>query len=479
MPRLPLNAAQLEVLTWVRDGAPDGVYDGYDHRIVARALHNRGLVEVKGHGKQWRVAITEDGAYYAEHGDYPSQEERPALGTTAPSPVQAMPTSSGSGTGPAQAPGRPAARKQGPTAAMMAALLAAPDKTIEIDYDEHRRYEQLAKTAERFKKVPEGMQVTVESDWRERTACVRLHPLPEWRMRVLDPVPVPASLRGASEVVKKLRGREDFEISASEKNRALRLAQAIVAEAELRGHEARFVKPPPKDRWGYVQKHDRNQGHVMLVLGPDEYRLSIFQISKNVEHVLSKAEARRAEQGQWVQKWDVVPTERLGIRIETHGVSFWGSEWKDTTDRSLEDSLAQVLQELELRHDAEERKREAAERARIERRRQWEIAREQAVVALTESHRAERLSKQVKKWRRAAEIREYADAVEQRALAENDEKTRREALEWVRWARDHADRIDPLRQRLSLPEPPKATEKALQPFMGGWSAYGPESTYRG
>lgn len=283
MPRLPLNTAQLEVLTWVRDGAPDGVYEGYEHRIVALALHNRGLVEVKGHGKQWQASITEDGAYYADHGDYPPQED-----------------------------------SERPAAAMMTALLAAPDNRIEIDYDEHHRYEQLAKTAERFKQVPEGMQVTVESDWRKRTVCVRLHPLPEWRMRVLDPVPVPASLRGASEVVKNLRDREDFEISASEKNRALRLAQALVAEAELRGHKAKFIKPPPKDRWGYVQKHDRNQGHLMLVLGPDEYRLSLFQISKNVEHVLSKTEAKRAEQGHWVQKWDVVPTERLGIRVETH-----------------------------------------------------------------------------------------------------------------------------------------------------------------
>ncbi|UTX52089.1 hypothetical protein [Leucobacter aridicollis] len=477
MPRLPLNTAQLEVLTWVRDGAPDGVYEGYEHRIVARALHNRGLVEVKGHGKQWQASITEDGAYYADHGDYPPQEdsERPAADEKAPSPAERPSRDSA----PAPAPRKPAVRKQGPTAAMMTALLAAPDNRIEIDYDEHHRYEQLAKTAERFKKVPEGMQVTVESDWRKRTVCVRLHPLPEWRMRVLDPVPVPASLRGASEVVKNLRDREDFEISASEKNRALRLAQALVAEAELRGHKAKFIKPPPKDRWGYVQKHDRNQGHLMLVLGPDEYRLSLFQISKNVEHVLSKTEAKRAEQGHWVQKWDVVPTERLGIRVETHGVSFWGSEWKDTADRPLEDSLAQVLQELELRHEAEERSREAAERARIERQRRWEIAREQAVQELTDSHRAKELAEQAKRWKRAADIREYADAVEQRALAEPDDDARREALEWAQWAREYADRVDPLRQRLRLPETPKATEKALQPFMGGWSAYGPESTYRG
>lgn len=476
MPRKMLNPAQLEVLTWVRDGASEGVYDGYEHRIVARALHNRGLVTVKGHGKAWSAVLTGDGSYYLDHGDYPPQPELPEQSTPA---VPASSAGLQESKKPAPKPRMPKAPRIGPTDAMMAALLAAPDNKIEIEYDEHRRHEQLAKTAERFKKIPEGMQVTVDSDWREKTAYVRLHPLPEWRMRVLDPVPVPGSLRGSSEIVKKLQAREDLDIRGGAKNRALRLVQALVAEAELRGHKAKFIKPPPKDRWGYVQKHDRNQGHLMLVLGPDEYRLSIIQITKNVEHVLTKTEAKRAEQGQWVQKWDVVPTERLHIRIETHGVSFWGSEWKDTAERPLEDALAQVLQELELRHNAEERKREAAERARIERKRQWEIARERAVEALTDSHRAERLIKQTKKWKKVADIREYADAVEQRAQTEQDEDTRLAALEWAQWARDYADRIDPLRRRLALPEPPKATEKALQPFMGGWSAYGPESTYRG
>lgn len=477
MPRIALKATQLKVLIWVRDGAPDGVYDGYDHRIVARALHNRGLIKVKGHGKQWQASITEDGTYYIEHGDYPPQAEPRAANAKTPPPTKR--SSSDSAPKPALAPRKPATRKQGPTAAMMTALLSAQDNRIEIEYDEHRRYEQLAKTAERFKKIPEGMQVTVESNWRERTAYVLLHPLPEWRTRVLDAVPVPESLRGASDIVKKLKTREDFDISGSPKNRALRLAQALVTEAELRGYKAKLINPPPKDHWGYVQKRDRNQGHIMFILGPDEYRLSFLQGTKSVEHVPSKSEVVSAAKGGWVPKWDVVPTEQLSIRIETHGVSFWGSEWKDKPDRPLEDALAQVLQELELRHSAEERKREAEERARIERKRQWKIAREKAVQDLVDSHRGEKLTGQARRWRKAAEIRKYADAVEDRAFQEPDADTRREALEWAQWARDYADRTDPLLRHLSLPEAPEFTEKALQPFMGGWSAYGPESTYRG
>lgn len=255
--------------------------------------------------------------------------------------------------------------------------------------------------------------------------------------------------------------------------------QALVAEAGLRGHEARFIKPPPKDRWGYVHKHHRNQGHVMLVLGPDEYRLSVLQIEERKEHIPSKSELARSGRCYAVPQWDYIPTDRLIIRIETHGVSFWGSEWKDTADRALEGSLAQILQELELRHEAENRKRKAAERDRIERKRRWEIAREKAVQDLIDSRRGEELAGQANNWRKAADMREYADAIEHRALAEPDDEARLGALEWAQWARDYAGRIDPLRQSLRLPEAPEITEKALQPFMGRWSAYGPESTYGG
>lgn len=361
---------------------------------------------------------------------------------------------------------------------MMTALLADPDKRIEIDYAEHRRHEQLAKAAERFNKSPEDMQMSVNNDWRAQKASVRLHPLPEWRMRVLDPVPMPASLRWASEVVKKLHDREDFEIRSGEKNRALRLVKALVAEAELRGHKAKFIDPPPMDRWGYVQKSDRNEGRVMIRLGPDEYRLRLLQISTNAEHVLSNVEVRRAEQGHWAQKWDVVPKEWLIICHETHGVSFWGSEWKDAAGRTLEHSLGQVLQELEPRHDAEERKRDAEEHARIERQRQWEHARGNAVLELVDNFRGEGPTGQLKRWKRASDVRDYAAAIEQRTPTEPEDDLRLAALNWAEWDRDYADRIDPLGQMLSLPEAQEITEKALQSFMGGWSAYGPESTYK-
>lgn len=58
-----LTASQLAVLKWIADGCPDGMYtEGFTHRIVARTLSRRGLVDISGHGPTWKAVSTDDGA---------------------------------------------------------------------------------------------------------------------------------------------------------------------------------------------------------------------------------------------------------------------------------------------------------------------------------------------------------------------------------------------------------------------------------
>lgn len=470
MARIPLNDLQLEILTWIRDGTPDGVYEDYRPRIVARALHNRGLVDVSGHGKNWRATLTTDGAHYLEHSDYPPTDDDPAA-TSAPHPRPAARKKSTSA-----AKAEPKLRKPprvGPTDAMMNALAAADGHRIEIEYDQAQRYRQLALTAERFKKIPDGMQVTVSSDYRTRTAHVTLEPLPEWRTRVLDPVPVPGALRGPSDVIKALRARDDLDIRTVEKSRALRLVEALVLEARQREYTVTAIPAPRKDRWGYVQRTEENAGHIKITLGPDEYRLSIYQLTEKLEHVATKSELTRAGRGYALPKWDYIPTGRLGIRIDSRGGTFWGDSWTDRDNYPLDDALAQILQELELRHDAAVDRRLAEERQRLERKRQWEAARENAIQQLTDSHRADILRNQVARSKEVAAIRDYTTQLQQHAERELESDARAEALAWVQWARAYADRIDPLRDRVRLPDPPDPTPSNLAPFMGHWNPYGP------
>lgn len=77
MNRYPaLNFLQLKVLNWVNDGCPDGVFDDWSHRLSARALHERGLLTVRGRGQAWTASLTDAGKYYLNNGNYPPEDPR-------------------------------------------------------------------------------------------------------------------------------------------------------------------------------------------------------------------------------------------------------------------------------------------------------------------------------------------------------------------------------------------------------------------
>lgn len=66
MPR-ELNERQQQVLQWVGQGCPDGVWEGTAHKLSCQALHSRGLVKVSRSQGRWSVALTKAGQQYLDH----------------------------------------------------------------------------------------------------------------------------------------------------------------------------------------------------------------------------------------------------------------------------------------------------------------------------------------------------------------------------------------------------------------------------
>ena len=89
---------------------------------------------------------------------------------------------------------------------------------------------------------------------------------------------------------------------------------------------------------------------------------------------------------------------------------------------------------------------------------------------LTESHRAEHLDDQIERWEQASKIRSFVASARSGSVAPSAVDPKTEA--WLSWATDHADAIDPLLGAVYMPEPPKPTHAALEPFLDGWSPYG-------
>lgn len=63
-----MNAAQKDVLAWIVTGCPPGTYPegSFAHRVTARALQSRGLVDISGRGPSWRAVPTERGRLWPE-----------------------------------------------------------------------------------------------------------------------------------------------------------------------------------------------------------------------------------------------------------------------------------------------------------------------------------------------------------------------------------------------------------------------------
>lgn len=63
-------------------------------------------------------------------------------------------------------------KKPSRTDIMVQAVLAAPERRLEIDYHEREQHQRLIRSAHKFRKLPDGTELRLEQDWREINAWV-------------------------------------------------------------------------------------------------------------------------------------------------------------------------------------------------------------------------------------------------------------------------------------------------------------------
>ena len=96
---------------------------------------------------------------------------------------------------------------------------------------------------------------------------------------------------------------------------------------------------------------------------------------------------------------------------------------------------ADVLQRRRIEREEEEKRREEERRRREEERRRIEI----------EKAKLQELENQAYLWAKSKQIRAYIEAAENTiANQQLSEDERTKFVEWITWAKQHAERIDPL-----------------------------------
>jgi len=311
---------------------------------------------------------------------------------------------------------------------------------------------------------------------------IRLLPAAEGQLPDAPPrIPVPGTLRRLHPVLAATRERHQgrrtgewcenrrtpnvlhLRITQPQLARALRIVQGIVDEAARRGYGVKAMPTP-----------GCKVGGMAVVINGHPIEIYVKEASTRIEHVMTATEQRDKQRYSYsyVPRWDYVPSSRLELHAGHPG---YRSPLASDRDRlALEDRLGRVFlrleaiaQEAEDRRLAEEERHLAAIREAERRREAWKLAMHVAGERYVEHTKAKALLDQIDRRQKAATIREFLTLTSEKVESAEEKQ-------WLEWAADYADAIDPFLRPLAAPEVAEPTAEDLVPFLDGWSPYGPE-----
>lgn len=437
----PLTEPQLAVLRWIGAGRPAGVYDhGFEHRIVARALERRSLARVRGHGASWTATLTGGGSYYLRHGRY--ENSREPNGSAATPPPESTVRSAVPGPAPIEIDD------------LISQLRAAGgsvriDAPTELDRLSYRRAVGVLRGSSKLS----GNERVNMTGTKRGPVVVKLVQDAD---SPATPIAVPNEADTRNPTVQaaatNLRA-----VSNAAKPRALALIQAIADECTARSWSITFDEEP-----GFA-----------IAIGGDTYRCFLFEETEKRDLYPDEAVARRKYDWQRVSPTRVdVASGRLRLEL---GQGYGKRSWADRKRWSLASKLPAFFAALVEMSTAAQEKRARLDQIHQDNLASWEQAVPRAWEVHVHGLNAERARLQLKAWKRAKELRHYADAVLFNADPDGS-ATGTEIVGWTAWLRAEADRIDPLTDdvQLRVESPTEVSTPDLDKFMPrGWTTRHP------
>ncbi len=281
----------------------------------------------------------------------------------------------------------------------------------------------------------------------------------------------PAPSDAYHQVARAFRDRiERHEVSRRQMQRATGLIQAIVTMALERGWQVTLASES-ENEFGLVDWSSAKDGHLTIDIGEQRFWLRVQEEGVGTRGALEDDESA---------SYDRDATGRLKLELR------WGewftrqqTRWVDREGVPLEERLDDVFREMAARHAdsvrmAQEKRAKADRMAADERvqaqarEREWTQHMARARERYFQAGRAQALRDQAQAFAEAAQVRAYCQALT--AAHPSDQETG----EWIAWALDHAEEIDPTRRRQRVPHIEEPAPAALQAFLPeGWSARGP------
>jgi hypothetical protein len=220
----------------------------------------------------------------------------------------------------------------------------------------------------------------------------------------------------------------NIRVSRQGLSRALRIMNTLFYALEARGHQVA------------VQNGHKPSLCVRINGEPIE-----FGLEEKFQR-LARPEEKPARQSiRGYHRYQYIPTGTLLLKISQWGADGLQKTWSDGKTAKLETCLndfvvgllkvAEAAKAQRLRQEQEEQIRLEAEQRRLEeeQNRQEELARRQ------------RLEQEAITWAKAQQLRAYLAALRDMLIAKHGEiQPGSQADQWLAWAHQHADRLDPL-----------------------------------
>lgn len=473
----PLTDAQLKVLQWINDGCPEGVFADWAHRTSARALANRGLARVKGHGVNWTATIEPTGLYYLEHSSFPDKPSVSRWSRSAPKcrraprPVPApAPITSGDGSTPGELTVPTTMPKLGVAEQLIETLREAGKAGLAVAPDDLPTMRRRLARAERDNRIPTEHRVSCEPTMisGQHSATFRLQPIPRWQVAALRPRARTTGVH--TEPATELDNSKSFQVSGQPRERALRLIDALVHGAQSHGVSVTAAQVQTQDRY---HRNAQVRDELVFAIEPDQVSLHFSQGIDRLPHEPTERELARARRGYLFPDFDEQPSETLELQLgDGKSAAFWSATWRDSDRHRLEDDLPKIVEEILFQLDQQVAARAAKERRKVEaeqqlalRRNEWDDAHAAAVIAFGDEFLRDAMLREAHHWREAQRLRDYATAVGEQA-ARLDECDRMRLLDWADEIREQATKLDPTTTTRGQPTPPSPSINDLKPFMG-------------
>lgn len=234
----------------------------------------------------------------------------------------------------------------------------------------------------------------------------------------------------------------DLSVSLGTADRAMGIYNALITALASRGWSLAVESATEQDRTFY-----------RTVATVRDERIPVA-IEERIERTERKPDPK-AKYPTYGKQWDYHTTGKLWLYMTLpYGTARVRGRWSDGAKHRVEDHLNDFIVGLVAASEAIKQKRvedEAREREWEARRKREEAAEERRKA---EAARIRALTVDMKAWRRAANVREYAAALRKAAEAASLMGEESEFAWWVEWVESYAERIDPLLPAPKLPHDP-------------------------